>query len=138
MVIDLSQAMLRSLYSSLERTLGTPQTFEVSAKGDGELCATRRLCEEIVKGALPHGVVFADQAALVSCVASKHRGIRAAVGTSLASVEQASRTLGINVLVIEAGQQSYHQIRQMIERFVNGGGQPDEQVSSAIAEVEAR
>jgi len=136
-VIDLSRAMLRSLYSSLERTLGTPQAFEPSKKGEGELGATRQLCQALRAGTVARGVIFADDAAAVCCVASKHQGIRAAVGTSVAAVEQAARSLGINVLVIEAGQQTYHQIRQMIERFVNGRGHPDERVASAIQAVEA-
>jgi ribose 5-phosphate isomerase RpiB len=117
-VIDLKTPMLRSLLITLERILGSTETIDPSEKAGGMVAAVRTLCAGVAAGQYPRGIVFADDGNLPVCVANKCRGIRAALGLCLPSVEQAVRQFAANVLVIEPAHQTMHQIRQMVQRFV--------------------
>lgn len=118
-VIDLKVPMLRSLLITLERSLGSAETIDPSEKSGGVIAAVRKLCGGVAAGQFSRGIVFADDGNLPVCVANKCRGIRAAMGMCVPSVEQAVRQFAANVLVIEPGHQTMHQIRQMVQRFVS-------------------
>lgn len=117
-VIDLTVPMQRSLLITLERIVGTAETIDPSDKAGGIAKAVQTLCGAIASGKSNRGVIFADDSSLPACLANKVKGIRAATGTSVQSVEQAVRQFAINVLVIEPSRQTVHQIRQMVERLV--------------------
>ncbi len=117
-VIDLGTPMMRSVLTSLERLAGGVETIDPSVKSGGLVSALRKLCDEVSAGRRARGVVFTEDGALAACVANKFRGVRAAVGANLPSVEQAARSFGVNVLVIEPSRQTTYQIRQMVERFL--------------------
>lgn len=136
-VIDLKTPMLRSLLIALERILGTTETIDPSEKAGGMVAAVRTLCSGVAAGRYPRGIVFAEDGGLPVCVANKCRGIRAALGLCLPSVEQAVRQFAANVLVIEPGRQTMHQIRQMVQRFVTlRAGEAAKAALQAIAAVE--
>jgi len=116
-VIDLAVPMMRSWLAALERLMGAVETIEPSDAAGGVIAAVRKLCTGVATGKWPRGIVFADDAGLSVCIANKIRGIRAALGTDVPSVEQAVRRLAINVLILDPSRQTMHQVRQMVERF---------------------
>ncbi len=118
-VIDLKVPMMRSLLMTLERSLGAVETIDPSDKAGGPVAAVRKLCAGVAAGRSARGIVFAEDGSLPVCLANKTKGVRAALGISLPSVEQAVRQFAINVLVIEPAHQTLHQVRQMVERFVS-------------------
>ena len=52
-------------------------------------------------------------------------------------IDEAVRELGINVLVIEYPNRTFHEMRQMVKRLVTGDGRPTEAVGQAIITAEA-
>jgi len=136
-VIDLTVPMQRSLLITMERIVGTAETIDPTDKAGGIAKAVQTLCGAIAGGKSNRGVIFADDSSLPACLANKVKGVRAAVGTSVQSVEQAVRQFAINVLVIEPSRQTVHQIRQMIERFVTIRPGPSAEANlKAIASME--
>lgn len=134
-VIDLTVPMLRSVLATLERTLGTVETIDPSAKAGGVIPAVQALCTNVKGGQASRGVIFCDDGALAVCIANKCAGVRAALATSVPAVEQAVRQLAINVLVLEASQQTMHQVRQMVQRFVSL--RPGDGAAKALAAIAA-
>ena len=133
----LSLASLRCLHTELERIAGEVRVFESEGNRRKLLRGLCRMCSAIQRGELTRGLVLVEDGAISACVANKYRGIRACVGTGLIATDAAVRELGINVLIIEYPQRTFHEMRQMIRRLVVGPGQPDKAVSQAIATAEA-
>lgn len=119
-VMDASLPELRSVRSMLDRRGLLAEIVEPAGGRSGVASATRRLCGKIARREVLKGVVFALDAALPVLIANKHNGIRAAYAGDLPMVEEACRTLGVNVLVIEYPRQSSYMMAQMIDRLVKG------------------
>lgn len=133
----LSLASMRCLHTELERIAGQVRVFESEGNRRKHLRALGRMCSAIQRGELTRGLVLVEDGAVSACVANKYRGIRACVGTGVIATDAAVRELGINVLIIEYPQRTFHEMRQMIRRLVSAPGQPDKAVSQAIAAAEA-
>jgi ribose 5-phosphate isomerase RpiB len=135
-VMDSGLSEMRPIRAMLERTGGLAEVIEPVGGRSGVSGATRRLCGKIARREAAKGVVFAQDGALAACIASKHRGIRAALGCSVPMVEEACRQLGINLLVIEYPRQTTWQIRQMIERLVAGPTSPPAETAAMLEAIE--
>ena len=136
-VMDSGLAEMRPIRAMLERAGGLAEVIEPTGGRTGLPGATRRLCGKIVRHEAARGVIFAQDAALAVCLASKHRGVRAALGGSVPMVEEACRQLAINVLVIEYPRQTTWQIRQMIERLMRGPTAPPAETAAMLEAIEA-
>ena len=135
-VMDASVPELRTVRTYLERQGLLGELIEPPGGGRRIACATRELCEKMLRGEAAKGVVFAADGAVPVCLANKYPKVRAALGTGLPAVEQACRALGLNVLVIEYPTQTGYQTRQMIERFVAGPAAPPAALATALDEIE--
>lgn len=136
-VMDASLPELRAVRNMLDRDGGLVEVIEPVGGCSGIAAATRRLCGRVFRREVAKGVVFAQDGCVPVCVANKHNGIRAALGTSVPAVEEACRQLGVNVLVIEYAGQSTFQVRQMIERLLRGATAPQPELSASIEAIEA-
>lgn len=119
-VLDASLPELRSVRSMLDRRGVLAEVIEPVGGRAGVVAATRRLCGKIARREVLKGVVFAPDAAAPVLIANKHNAVRAAYGSDLPMVEEACRTLGINLLVIEYPRQSSYMMAQMIDRLIKG------------------
>jgi hypothetical protein len=119
-VMDATLPELRAVRSMLDRRGVLAEVIEPAGGRSGIAAATRRLCGRIARREILKGVVFAPDAAVPLLIANKHNGVRAAYGGDLPMVEEACRTLGINVLVIEYPRQTSYLMAQMIERLIKG------------------
>ena len=135
-VMDASLTELRSVRAMLDRAGGLVDVIEPAGGKSGIAAATRRLCGKIARKEVARGVVFAQDGALPVCIANKHVGVRAALGTDVPAVEEACRELGINVLVIEYPTRTVFQMKQMIERMRNGASSAKAQTAAMIADIE--
>jgi ribose 5-phosphate isomerase RpiB len=66
------------------------------------------------------GVVLTDRPAVALCLANRRTGIRAAWGVNAASVREAARQIGANLLVLDPTRPSVHELRSMIREFLGG------------------
>lgn len=119
-VMDASLPELRSVRSMLDRRGVLADVIEPVGGRGGIVSATRRLCGKIARREVLKGVVFAPDAAVPLLIANKHNNVRAGYGSDLPMVEEACRTLGLNVLVIEYPRQSSYLMAQMIDRLLKG------------------
>jgi ribose 5-phosphate isomerase RpiB len=136
-VMDAGVPELRAVRAMLVRSGGLVAVIEPVGGRNGMAAATRRLCGKVFRREAAKGIVLAHDGCVPVCVANKHAGIRAALGTSVPCVEEACRQLGINVLVIEYPGQSAFAMRQMIERLVRGAIAPQADMSATIESIEA-
>ena len=136
-VMDPSLPEMRAIRAALDRSGGLTEVIEPVVGPSGMAAATRRLCGKVFRKEVDRGIVFAQDGCVPVCVANKHNGIRAALGTSIPHVEEACRQLGVNVLVIEYPALSTYQIRQMIERVMKGSTAPQPELSANISAIEA-
>jgi hypothetical protein len=136
-VLDASLPELRAVRSMLDRRGVLADVIEPEAGRAGIAAATRRLCGKIARREVLKGVVFAPDAPLPLLVANKHNGIRAAYGGDLLMIEEACRTLGINVLVIEYPRQTSYMMAQMIDRLIKCPTCAQPEVGETINAIEA-
>ncbi|HPD30668.1 MAG TPA: RpiB/LacA/LacB family sugar-phosphate isomerase [Phycisphaerae bacterium] len=132
-VMDPSLSELRMMRAMLDRGGQLAEVIEPAGGRSGMLAATRRLCGKIARGEVAKGVVFAADGPVPVCVANKHNGVRAALGVNIPMTEEACRSLGINVLVLEYPTLTPYQMKQMIDRLLAGASPPAEM----LAEIEA-
>ena len=136
-VLDASLPELRSVRSMLDRKGVLAEVIEPERGRSGIIAATRKLCGKIARREVLKGVVFASDAAGPVLVANKHNAIRAAYGGDLPMVEEAIRSLSINVLVIEYPRQTAYMMTQMIDRLLKGSTTVQPEVGAAINAIEA-
>jgi len=135
-VMDIALPEMRAVRAVLERSGALAEVIEPVGGRNGVLAATRELCERIACGAVAKGAVFTPDVAIPVCIANKHPGVRAALGTSVAAVEDACRELAANLLVIEQQRATTWQIRQMIDRLLNAPSLPRSEIAAVIEAVE--
>ncbi len=133
-VMDPSLSELRMMRAMLDRGGRLAEVIEPAGGRSGVLAATRRLCGKIARGEVAKGVVFAADGPVPVCVANKHNGVRAALGVNIPMTEEACRSLGINVLVLEYPTLTPYQMKQMIDRLLAGSASPP---AETLAEIEA-
>jgi hypothetical protein len=135
-VMDTSLPELRFMRTMLERGGQLGDIVEPAGGRSGMAAATRKLCGKIVRAEAGKGVVFAEDAAVPVCIANKHVGIRAVHGVTIAGIEEACRSLGINLLVLEYARLTTYQMRQMIDRLMSGATSPPPETLATIANIE--
>jgi hypothetical protein len=135
-VMDPALSEMRMVRTMLDRAGWLGDVIEPVGGRSGIVAATRRLCGRITRREVLKGVVFAPDGPVPVCVANKHVGIRAALGVNVPMVEEACRELGLNLLVIEYPTQTTYQMKQMIERLVNGPTAPKPETMAAIEVIE--
>jgi ribose 5-phosphate isomerase RpiB len=135
-VIDPTLPELRLMRTLLDRFQPPVEVIEPRGGRNGIAAATSALCERISRQTAMKGVVFAQDGALPVCLANKHRGIRAALGVNLPTVAEATRSLAINVLVMEYPALTPYQMRQMIDRLIAGPVMPPEETAKVFDMVE--
>lgn len=136
-VLDATLPELRSVRSMLDRRGILAEVIEPTPGRMGIVSATRKLCGKIARHEVRRGVVFAPDAAVPLLVANKHNSVRAGYGSDLPMVEEACRTLGINVLVIEYPRQSSYMMTQMIDRLVKAPTCALPEIGAAINIIES-
>jgi hypothetical protein len=136
-VLDASLPELRSVRSMLDRRGVLAEVIEPAGGRQGIVAATRKLCGKIARREVLKGVVFAPDAAGPVMVANKHNTVRAAYGGDLPMVEEACRSLGINVLVIEYPRQSSYMMTQMVDRLLKGPTCALPEIGAAINVIES-
>ena len=77
------------------------------------------LADQVGKGGRT-GLLLTDQAAAGACLANRSSGVRAACVASLAGVEAAIRTLGVNLLIVEPAGRGLHELKQIVGRYASG------------------
>jgi len=135
-VMDPSLPEMRAIRTMLDHNGGLLEVIEPTGGLAGVVEATQRLCDMIGRGTVTKGVMFVQDAAVPVCVANKYKGVRAALGISVPMVEEACRSLGINVLVIEYMTQTTYQMKQMVARLVAGAESARPEAASAITAIE--
>jgi len=135
-VMDPSRQELRLMRTMLDRQGGLAEVIEPESGRNGMVAATRQLCGAVAGGRVAKGVLFVQDGALPVCLANKHRGIRAALGLNVPTVEDACREIGINVLVLEYPTLTTYQMKQMIDRLREGAASAPAETSAAIAAIE--
>src|SRR2546421_504442 len=88
-VMDHSLPELRPIRTMLDRDGGLVEVIEPVGGASGTAAATRRLCGKVSRKEAAKGIVFAQDGCVSLCVANKHRGIRAAMATSIPGVQEA-------------------------------------------------
>ncbi len=136
-VLDAALPELRAVRSMLDRKGLLGEVIEPVGGRSGIAAATRRLCGRIARREALKGVVFAPDAAVPVLIANKHNAVRAAYGGDLPMVEEACRSLGINVLVIEYPRQSAYMMTQMIERLLKGPTCALPEIGATISVIES-
>ncbi|NLE57471.1 MAG: RpiB/LacA/LacB family sugar-phosphate isomerase [Planctomycetes bacterium] len=135
-VMDPSLAELRFMRTMLDRGGYLAEVIEPVGGRSGIVAATRRLCGKIARREVEKGVVFAADGPVPVCVANKHNGVRAALGVNIPMVEEACRSLGINLLVLEYMTLTPYQVKQMIDRLLAGPTSPPPETLAGIEVIE--
>ncbi len=74
----------------------------------------KAVAECLARGECAGGVLFCDDPGLVSCVANKVSGLRAAPVATVAQAIRATTTLAANLLVVEMPGRTFFEIRQIL------------------------
>ena len=135
-VMDPSQQELRLMRRMLDRQGVLAEVLEPAGGRSGLPAAVRRLCGMVHRREVAKGVVFVEDGAMPVCLANKHHGIRAAMGLDVPAVEEAARTLGVNVLVLEYPALTTYQMKQIIDRLLAGPASPPAEMSATIEAIE--
>jgi ribose 5-phosphate isomerase RpiB len=70
-----------------------------------------------VSGGGAIGVLLVDNAAAAVCVANRNRGVRAAIASNRGDVNDAIRSVGANVLVVDPRRRGQLELQRIIETF---------------------
>jgi hypothetical protein len=135
-VLDPAVTELRLMRSMLDRDGGLVEVIEPGPGYAGVIGATRQLCDRLLQNKAAHGVLFVQDAALPLCIANKHAGVRAAMAVSVPFVEEAARSLGINVLILEYPGLTTYQMKQMVNRLRSAPSSPPADTAEAISTLE--
>jgi hypothetical protein len=79
-----------------------------------------RQVSQAVAGQPRIGLVLTDRPAVALCLANRQASIRAAWGMSVASVREAAKLIGANLLVVNPAKHGVYELRGMIREFVAG------------------
>ena len=99
------------------------------------LPAVRHLAIEVKAGRAAGGVLVVKSAGPACVFANRTSSLRAVVGTSLANVEDAVKTVFANVLILEQDKLTLNVARNLMSRFVRSIRPVDEAVSRALSDL---
>lgn len=139
MAAEFAQPMIRSTAAAIEDVDGPCRRFEMSAgTGRKSLVAAVELCAEIATRRIDRGIILHGHPGTVAVLANKLPRIRAMVGTCWRSVESACQAIGLNVLVMQPGVHSYHEMKQMSSKFLRAEQQTLPAIEAAIEAAERK
>ncbi len=87
------------------------------------IAATDQLATELAAG-LPAAVLLSRHTAAALCLANRHRGVRAILGTTAEGVSADAEAVGANLLVLDPRRQSLFAMRQMALALLRGAPRP--------------
>jgi ribose 5-phosphate isomerase RpiB len=87
----------------------------------GQLLETTQQLVTRIRGHQQRTVLLTTEPAVALCVANRSRGVRAALGTDVASVSAAVAAIGSNLLVVDPTARSVYELRSMLQEFHRGG-----------------
>lgn len=87
---------------------------ELPAPGDLPCRWARAVAQCLARGECTGGVIFCEGPELISCVANKVPGLRAAAVTTVGQAARATRNLGANLLAVEMPGRTYFEVRQIL------------------------
>lgn len=136
---EFEQPMIRSTAAAIEEAAGAYRRFEMTS-GDGKesLRAAMELCAAVAAKRIERGIVLTNHPDSTCVLANKLPHVRAMVGTCWRAVESACRTIGINVLIVQPGIRSFHEMRQMAGRFLKCERRTLPALEEAIAAAERK
>ncbi len=82
--------------------------------------ATDQLAAELSAG-LTMGLVVTSYPAAAVCLANRHPGVRAILGTRADTVAGDAESVGANLLVVDPGPMGFFALKQIASRFLRGG-----------------
>ncbi len=116
---EFGQPMIRSTAAAIEDVAGAYRRFEMPRSTGGEsLVAAMELCGAIATGEIERGIVLHGHPGTVCVLANKLPEVRAMVGTCWRATESACQNVGLNVLVVQPGSQSFHEMKQLASKFL--------------------
>jgi hypothetical protein len=81
------------------------------------------MADHVARGG-KQGIFVTDRPAAALCLANRSRGVRAVSGATWPAVEAALRAVGGNVLVLEPGRASRHELQLAALRFLRDAPWP--------------
>jgi len=136
---EFEQPMIRSTAAAIENVAGSYQRFEMPASsGTESLASAVALCGAIAGGQIDRGIVLHNHPATVCILANKLPNVRAMVGTCWRAVESACQAVGLNVLALQPGIQSYHEIKQVASKFLRAERRTLPALAAAIGAAERK
>jgi ribose 5-phosphate isomerase RpiB len=136
---EFDQPMIRSTAAAIEEAAGPYRRFEMaSGAGKESLIAAVELCAAVAANQIERGIVLTNHPDSACVLANKLPNVRAMVGGGWRSVESACQTIGINVLIIPPGLRSFHEIKQMVGRFLKCERRTLPALERAIAAAERK
>ncbi len=136
---EFEQPMIRSTAAAIEDVAGPYRRFEMPASAGREsIAAAVELCGAIATREIDRGIVLHNHPATVCILANKLPEVRAMVGTCWRATESACQAVGLNVLIVQPGVQSYHEIRQIASRFLRCERRTLPALDAAIAAAERK
>lgn len=84
--------------------------------------AARRVADEIASRRANVGILLVSSAGAATVHANRLNELRAVVGTSVDSLDASMKSIKPNVLIVEHAGQSLMQIKNILARFLRGGG----------------
>jgi hypothetical protein len=84
--------------------------------------ATDQLAAELASDAT--GLLVTAYPAAAVCLANRHAGVRAILGTRADTVAHDAQSVGANLLVVDPTALGFFAIKQMASRFLRGGPRP--------------
>jgi hypothetical protein len=120
--VHLVVAVLGSRYdpAPLVRALQGEGITVQTHQTDCLVAATDLLAGEVVKENTL-GLVVSTYPAAALCLANRHQGVRAVLGSDAATVITEAASVGANVLVVNARTTGHFQMRQIVSRFCREG-----------------
>jgi len=136
---EFAQPMIRSTAAAIEDVAGPYQQYEMPAsRGTASVAAAVELCGAVATGQIDRGIVLHEHPATICILANKLPDVRAMVGTCWRATESACQAVGLNVLVVQPGVQSYHEIKQTASKFLRCERRTLPALEAAIAAAERK
>jgi hypothetical protein len=136
---EFEQPMIRSTAAAIQDVAGPYRRFEMPrSSGRESIAAAIELCGAIATDDLDRGIVLHNHPGTIGILANKLPGVRAMVGTCWQATESACQAVGLNVLVLQPGVQSYHEIKQIASRFLRCERRTLPVLEAAIAAAERK
>ncbi|MBN1344975.1 MAG: RpiB/LacA/LacB family sugar-phosphate isomerase [Phycisphaerae bacterium] len=136
---EFEQPMIRSTAAAIEDVAGPYRRFEMpSSRGQESLATAIELCGAIATGEIERGIVLHAHPGTVCILANKLPDVRAMIGTCWRAAESACRAVGLNVLALQPGVQSYHEIKQIASKFLKAERRSLPAIEAAILAAERK